>query len=165
MVRELVDLAAESGPRIKPRWATASESISGSPVLPTSAKDANGKGPCLSFEQYTIALSTVHQAGHAPYLNRHFLPQDIALAPCAGGLLVAANEMEQLAPVLQRSYELFPNATMHHGHASGNMSLPGLETPSTRRLCRIAQRELEWLGRSRAALPEASETLTVQDCQ
>ena len=160
IVSALVGLAAESGLTITPLRsnATAAGPERNLSHLATSTDD-----PCLSFEQFTTALSAIHKAGNDKYLNDHLLPQDLALAPCAHGLLVVASEMELLAPVLQRSYELYPNATMETFNSGGD-TFPEMDTPSVRRLCKLARRELLWLGKAGVALPETSEPLTVANC-
>ena len=68
IVGPLVRLAAESGLSITPQESTDGTA-----------------GPCLSFQQYTDALSAIHRAGNEAQLNGHFLPQDLVLAPCAHG--------------------------------------------------------------------------------
>ena len=148
-VTELVARAADSGLSITPHRANASNAEHG--------------GPCLSFQQYTIALSAIHRAGNGKDLNGHFRPQDIVLAPCAQGLLTVASEMQLLAPVLRRSYELHPNATMDHDHSTGDV-LPEIDAQSVQRLCVVARREMRWLGKGGVALPEAGEPLSVANC-
>jgi hypothetical protein len=163
IVNGLVSLARESGLNM-----TASRSDATAAGFETSSShltkaDATDD-PCLSFEQFTTALSAVHEAGNAEDLNDHLLPQDLALAPCAHGLLAVASEMELLAPMLQRSYELHPNATWQKANSGGD-ALPELDAPNVRRLCEVARRELLWLGKAGVALPEASgEPLTVANC-
>ena len=163
IVNALVSLARESGLDM-----TASRSDATAAGSETSSshltKTDPTSDPCLSFEQFTTALSAIHEAGNAKDLNDHLLPQDLALAPCAHGLLAVASEMEMLAPMLQRSYELYPNATWQKRNSGGD-ALPELDAPSVRRLCEVARRELLWLGQAGVALPETSgEPLTVASC-
>ena len=163
IVNALVSLARESGLDMTASRtdAAAARSETSSPHLTeTDSTD----DPCLSFEQFTTALSAIHEAGNAKDLNDHLLPQDLALAPCAHGLLAVASEMELLAPMLQRSYELYPNATWKKLNSGGD-ALPELDAPSVRRLCEVSKRERLWLGKAGVALPEASgEPLTVANC-
>ena len=162
LVNALLRLARESGLNMT---ASRSDATAGSETSSSHlAKADSTDDSCLSFEQFTMALAAVHEAGKAEDLNDHLLPQDLALAPCAHGLLAVASEMEQLAPMLQRSYELYPNATWQKLNSGGD-ALPELDVPNVRRLCEVARRELLWLGKAGVALPEASgEPLTAANC-
>jgi len=141
----------ENGDR--PRLVPALLELAAHPFTPLTASEDYGGGQCLDFDQYTIALKMVHDAGKVEDLNQHFAPQYFALAQCQGGLYVTADEMTTLVPVLQRTYGLY-NVTMPETHVSPENVDYGITARGLKRLCKIAQREMEWFG---SALP-AEET-------
>lgn len=152
IVESLVSLAAASNLTITPQHSTMT-------------KRPYVSGPCLTFEQYTDALTAIHRAGNEAQLNGHFLPQDVVLKPCAHGILAVASEMELLAPMLKRSYDLHPSATMGEERVSGDVAAE-LDPASVKQLCGVARREIHWLSnRTRgSALPENNEPLSVANC-
>ena len=126
--------------------------LSRATIVPRSVDDANGPAPCLDFDQFVHALSAIHKVGNAYLLNSHFLPQNVSLASCKGGLYVPVFEMTGLVPSLVRTFGLHNRTMAAAIHTSPSTEDWNITRSGLLRLCEVARPEMRWFGS--AAPPE-----------